>query len=229
MGMVTDAMKGRLVAACAWMVSVGIWMGSPWSLAGQEAEEGAQTTMATLEKATFAGGCFWCMQHPYDALEGVVSTTVGYTGGSESNPTYQQVSSGATGHAESIEVVYDPSRVRYEQLLEVFWRNIDPTALDRQFADVGRQYRTAIFYHTEEQRRLAVASKEALTASGRFGKPIVTEIVPASVFHLAEAYHQQYYKKSPIHYKLYRIGSGRDGFLKRAWGKEPSAEPHATP
>jgi len=172
-------------------------------------------------KATFAGGCFWCMQPPFDKTTGVVSTVVGYTGGAESDPTYEQVASGRTGHAEAIRVVYDPSQVSYERLLEVLWRNINPTTRDRQFADVGRQYRTAIFYHTEEQRRQAEASKQRLAQSGKFDQPIVTEIVPAGPFYPAEDHHQDYYKKHPIHYTLYRIGSGREGYLKATWGASP--------
>ncbi len=178
-------------------------------------------TAGRVEQATFAGGCFWCMQPPFDALEGVLSTRVGYAGGAEPHPTYEQVSSGTTGHAESIEVTYDPARISYERLLEVFWRNIDPTTPGRQFADVGRQYRAAIFYHTEEQKRQAEESKTTLGHTGTFGgKPIVTEITPATPFYPAEESHQQYYKKNPIRYKLYRIGSGREGYLKRTWGRE---------
>ncbi|NIS63040.1 MAG: peptide-methionine (S)-S-oxide reductase MsrA [Proteobacteria bacterium] len=173
-----------------------------------------------LEKATFAGGCFWCMEPPFDKLDGVISTTVGYAGGKEKNPTYKEVSSGGTGHAESVEIVYDPSRITYVRLLDVFWRNIDPTQVDGQFVDTGRQYRTAIFYHTEEQRRLAAASKRQLEDSGRFEKKIVTEIVPAGEFYRAEGYHQDYYKKNPLRYKFYRYGSGRDQFLKKVWGED---------
>ncbi len=172
-----------------------------------------------LGKATFAGGCFWCMQPPYDELEGVVSTTVGYTGGAKKNPTYEEVSSGTTGHAEAVEITYDPSKISYEALLEAFWKNIDPTTQNRQFADIGTQYRTAIFYHDEEQKRLALASKEGLEKSGKFKGPIVTEIVPASVFYPAEDYHQDYYKKCPVPYNLYKVGSGRAQFLKKQWGK----------
>lgn len=185
-----------------------------------------QTPTASHAKATFAGGCFWCMQHPFDHLPGVLSTTVGYTGGKDAHPTYQQVSSGATGHAEAIEILYDPSRVTYEALLDVFWRNIDPTALNRQFTDAGTQYRTAVFYHDEAQRRLAVRSKEALARSGRFAEPIVTEITPAFTFYPAEDYHQKYYETHPIPYKLYRLGSGRDRYLNRIWGKERQAPSH---
>ena len=171
-----------------------------------------------LETATFAGGFFWCMEPPFEALAGVVSVTVGYTGGTEQQPTYEQVSSGKTGHAESIEVRYDGSQVSYERLLEVFWMNIDPTTPNQQFADHGSQYRTAIFYHDEKQRRLAEASKDALARSGTFTSPIVTQIVPASTFYPAEAYHQHYYKTHALRYTLYRIGSGREGFLKKTWG-----------
>jgi methionine-S-sulfoxide reductase len=176
-------------------------------------------TEATMEKATFAGGCFWCMEPPFDKLDGVISTTVGYTGGDEDNPTYEAVSSGKTGHAEAVEIVFDPSRITYEELLEVFWGSTDPTQDDGQFVDIGRQYRTAIYYHDEDQRRLAEASKKRLADSSRFDKRIVTEIVPAERFWRAEAYHQDFYKNSPLRYKFYRFGSGRDQFLKRVWGK----------
>ena len=170
--------------------------------------------------AIFAGGCFWCMQHPFDKLDGVISTTVGYCGGKEENPTYKQVSAGKTGHAEAVEIVYDPSRLSYADLLNVFWMNIDPTQENGQFADIGAQYRTAIFYHNEEQKRLAEASKIELKNTGRFSKRIVTEIVPATPFYRAEEYHQDYYKKNPLRYKIYRYGSGRDDYLVRKWGKK---------
>ncbi len=173
-----------------------------------------------VAKATYAGGCFWCMQHPFDKLEGVISTTAGYTGGTESNPTYKEVSAGKTGHAEAIEIVYDPLKITYSQLLDVFWRNIDPTQADGQFFDIGRQYRTAIFYHNKEQKKLALVSIEKLENSDRYDKKIVTEIVPATKFYKAEDYHQNYYKKNPIRYKYYRIGSGRDRYLERVWGKK---------
>lgn len=175
--------------------------------------------MGATETATFAGGCFWCMEGPFEQLDGVLSVTSGYTGGATERPAYEEVSSGATGHAEAVRIVYDPSTVTYQQLLEVFWRNVDPTQADGQFADRGRQYRTAVFYHDEEQRRLAEGSKEALARSGKFNKPIVTEIVPASTFYPAEDYHQDYYRKNPLRYKLYRAGSGREGFLKKTWGE----------
>jgi len=173
-----------------------------------------------LENATFAGGCFWCMQPPFDKLEGVISTTVGYTGGPEKSPTYKEVSYGKTGHAESIEVIYDPTQVSYDELLDVFWMNINPTDPDGQFVDRGKQYRTGIFYHDEEQKKLAESSKETLEKSGRYDKPIVTEIIPASEFYKAEEYHQKYYKKNSIGYKTYRNGSGRDQYIERIWGED---------
>ncbi len=173
-----------------------------------------------LEKATFAGGCFWCMEHPFDALPGVVSVTSGYTGGQKKNPTYKEVSAGGTGHAESVQIVYDPAKVTYEKLLNVFWHNIDPTAKDRQFCDSGHQYRSAIFYHNEEQHRLALQSKALLEKNKTFREPVVTEIVQATEFYPAEDYHQHYYKKNPIRYKFYRTGCGRDRRLKELWGDE---------
>ena len=181
-----------------------------------------QTTQSHVATATFAGGCFWCMEPPFEKLEGVISVTSGYCGGTEPKPTYEQVSAGRTGYAESVQVIYDPARVTYDQLLEAFWMNIDPTQSDGQFADRGRQYRTAIFYHTDEQQRLAEASKERLATSRKFSKPIVTAIAPATQFYPAEDDHQDYYKKNPLRYKLYRAGSGREGFLTTTWG-DPSA------
>ena len=178
------------------------------------------TVMAAtnLEKATFAGGCFWCMEHPFDEIPGVVSVTSGYTGGLKKNPTYKEVSAGGTGHAESVQVVYDPARITYEKLLSVFWHNVDPTAKDRQFCDSGHQYRSAIFYHNEEQRRLALQSKALLEKNKTFKEPVVTEIVQASEFYPAEDYHQHYYKNNPIRYKYYRYRCGRDQRLKELWG-----------
>ena len=175
--------------------------------------------------ATFAGGCFWCMQPPFESLSGVLSTTVGYTGGQVRHPTYEQVSAGGTGHAESIEVVYDPTKIDYGKLLDVFWHNVDPFARDAQFCDHGRQYRTAIFYHDDTQRRLAEETKSALEK--RFGRAIVTEIAPAGDFWPAEEYHQRYHEKNPIRYRFYRWNCGRDQRLKEIWGDEaPAAEPH---
>jgi peptide-methionine (S)-S-oxide reductase len=169
-----------------------------------------------LGRATFAGGCFWCMEPPFDKLDGVISTTSGYTAGRTENPTYEQVSAGTTGHTEAVEVVYDPHRVTYAQLLEVFWRNIDPLTADRQFCDVGSQYRAGIYTHDETQRRLAEESKRAVAQ--RLKKPVVTEIAAASKFWPAEEYHQDYYMKNPVRYNLYRAGCGRDKRLEAIWG-----------
>ena len=175
-----------------------------------------------LAKATFAGGCFWCMEPPFDELEGVVATTSGYTGGSVPNPSYEQVSYGGTGHLEAVEVAYDPAKISYEKLLEVFWSNVDPTDAGGQFCDRGDQYKTAVFFHDEEQRRLAEASKQALEGSGRFEQPIVTEIVEAGPFYPAEDYHQDYYEKNPVRYKFYRWNCGRDQRLAELWGGQPT-------
>jgi peptide-methionine (S)-S-oxide reductase len=169
-------------------------------------------------KATFAGGCFWCMEPPYDELEGVISTTSGYIGGTKKNPTYEEVVTGSTGHAEAVQVTYDPKKISYERLLEVFWRNIDPLTANAQFCDSGNQYRAAIFYHDETQKQHAAASKKRVQS--RFKQPIVTEIVRAAEFYPAEDYHQDYYKKNPIRYKVYRYGCGRDQRLQELWGNE---------
>lgn len=180
--------------------------------------ESPRSVGAQSEKATFAGGCFWCMEPPFDKLQGVVSTTSGYIGGHTENPTYGQVSAGVTGHTEAVEVVYDPQQVSYAQLLDVFWKNIDPLTPDRQFCDRGSQYRAGIFYHNADQERLARASKRLLVESGRFDDPIVTEVAPATTFYPAEEYHQDYYQKNPLRYRVYRFGCGRDGRLKKVWG-----------
>jgi peptide-methionine (S)-S-oxide reductase len=203
-GIAAVSVTGLLVIACACFAP---------------SAHAAQTGKRALEKATFAGGCFWCMESPFDKLAGVVSVTVGYTGGTKQNPTYEEVSAGGTGHAESVEVVYDPARIGYGKLLDVFWHNIDPTVRDRQFCDTGHQYRSAIFFHGENQRRLAEASKQALEKSRPFPGQIATEIVAASPFWLAEEYHQHYYRKNPIRYKFYRQGCGRDRRLKELWGE----------
>jgi len=181
-----------------------------------------------LEKATFAGGCFWCMEHPYDEIDGVKSTISGYSGGHKKNPTYEEVSSGSTGHTEVVQVTYDPEKVKYEELLAIFWRNIDPTVKNRQFCDIGSQYRSAIYYHDEEQKRLAEESKKELVKSNRF-KNIHTEIEQASVFYPAEEYHQDYYIKNPIRYRLYRYGCGRDKRLEELWGKGKETEKEGRP
>jgi peptide-methionine (S)-S-oxide reductase len=179
-----------------------------------------QSDKAGSAKATFAGGCFWCMEPPFDELEGVVATISGYTGGHQDNPTYEQVSAGGTGHFEALLIHYDPEKVSYSKLLEVFWRNVNPTDPAGQFCDRGSQYRTAIFYHTEEQRRLAEESKQKLEESGRLPKAVVTPIQPAPTFHPAEDYHQDYYRKNPIRYKFYRRGCGRDRVLRDLWGEK---------
>jgi peptide methionine sulfoxide reductase msrA/msrB len=173
-----------------------------------------------LEKATFAGGCFWCMEHPFDELDGVTAVVSGYTGGHKANPTYGEVCTGGTGHLEAVEITYDPSRIGYPELLDVFWRQIDPTDAGGQFVDRGSQYRTAIFYHNEEQKRLAEASRSELAKSGRYAKPIVTEIIKAGKFYEAEGYHQDYYRQCPVKYESYRQGTGRDTYLKRTWGND---------
>ena len=167
-----------------------------------------------MEKATFAGGCFWCMEYPFEELNGVTEVIVGYTGGHQENPTYEEVTTGKTGHLEAVQITYDSSIITYSELLDVFWKQIDPTDAGGQFADRGEQYKTAIFYHSDEQKRLAEESKEELQKSGEFQGAIVTKIIKASEFYKAEDYHQGYYQKCPIKYELYRTGSGRDAYLK---------------
>jgi peptide methionine sulfoxide reductase msrA/msrB len=177
-----------------------------------------------LKSATFAGGCFWCVESDFEKIDGVLEVISGYTGGQLENPTYKEVSAGGTGHTEAVQVYYDPNKVSYRQLLDVFWRIMDPTDPGGSFVDRGSQYRSGIFYHDEEQKRLAEESKMALEKSGRFDRPIVTEITRLDRFYEAEAYHQDYYKKNPLRYKYYRSGSGRDSFLKKTWDDEkPSA------
>ena len=172
-----------------------------------------------LATATFAGGCFWCVEEAFDKVPGVISTTSGYIGGSKQYPTYEEVSAGVTGHAEAVEVAYDPAKVSYETLLDVFWRNIDPTAKDRQFRDSGTQYRSAIFVHDDAQRKAAEASKAAIEKSKPFKEPIVTPIVLAGRFWPAEDYHQDYHLKNPVRYKYYKTGCGREARLQQLWGK----------
>ncbi len=181
----------------------------------------AQAPAVKTAKATFAGGCFWCMEPPYDKLPGVIATISGYMGGHLKNPTYEQISTGRTGHTEVVQVEYDPSKVSYEKLLQVFWINIDPTVKNAQFCDHGSQYRSGVFYHDDEQRKFAEASKAALNKSKPFKAEIVTEITKAGEFYRAEEYHQNYYLNNPVRYKLYRNGCGRDARLKELWGKAP--------
>jgi len=190
------------------------------ALSAQAADPAARAT------ATFAGGCFWCMQPPFEHLPGVVTTTVGYTGGQKRNPTYEEVSAGGSGHAESIQVVYDPTKIGYDELLDVFWHNVDPVTSEAQFCDHGQQYRTAIFYHDETQHRLAEDSKRRLEDSHQLPGPVVTEIVAATEFWPAEEYHQRYHEKNPIRYKYYRWNCGRDQRLHELWGEAaPAGEP----
>ncbi len=201
-----------LLAAMSLMGALAAWAGQ-----GQGPSAPAEPKLAV---ATFAGGCFWCTESDFEKLPGVKSVISGYSGGDEPNPTYGQVSAGETGHMESVQVYYDPAEISYSQLLDWFWRHIDPTDDGGQFVDRGKQYRSAIFYHDEEQHRLAEESKQKLAASGVFKKPIVTMIVPFKSFYPAEDYHQDYYKRNPLRYKYYRHGSGRDQFLERTWGKD---------
>lgn len=194
--------------------------GSTGATATAEAEEAARANPEGLAKATFAGGCFWCMEKPFDEIEGVVATTSGYTGGTVANPSYEQVSSGGTGHLEAVQVLYDPEKVGYADLLDVFWHNVDPTDAGGQFCDRGSQYATAVFVHDENQKRLAEASKKALEASDRFDGPLATPVLDAGPFYDAEDYHQNYYEKNPVRYNLYRTGCGRDRRLAQVWGDE---------
>jgi peptide-methionine (S)-S-oxide reductase len=188
---------------------IGGWSVPSTSLAAAEATPG---------KAYFAGGCFWCMEEAFEKVEGVVSVTSGYMGGTVANPTYEEVSAGRTGHAESVEVVYDPAKVSYQKLLEVFWRNVDPVTPNAQFCDHGSQYRSAIFFQNDEEKRASDVFKQAIEQSRRFKEPIVTQIVMASKFFPAEEYHQDFYKKNPIRYKLYKYNCGRAQRLEELWG-----------
>jgi peptide methionine sulfoxide reductase msrA/msrB len=190
---------------------------APLLVALAVATNAAEPTPANTKKAIFAGGCFWCIQTPYDKAKGVVKTIVGYTGGSAEDATYEKVSSHRTKHREAIEVTYDPALISYEQLLDIFWRNIDPTQADGQFYDIGPNYKAAIYYANDDEKKAAQASKEMLAKSGKFSKPIVTEILPAMPFYPAEEYHQKYYLKQPADYEAYHSGSGRDKFFDKTW------------
>ena len=212
----------RAIPALTVVMSV---LGGWWFVANpaqpespQQPQQPQQPQPGATAVATFAGGCFWCMEPPFDALPGVLSTTSGYIGGTKANPTYEQVSAGSTGHAEAVQVRYDPARIGYQQLLDVFWRNIDPVTPNRQFCDAGSQYRSAIFYHDAAQRELAERSKASLEQSNRFSSPIVTQIAAATAFYPAEEYHQDYATKNPLRYKFYRTGCGRDRRLRELWG-----------
>lgn len=208
----------------SWFVAA--WIGLAVVFATGTAHSAPRKDSSMAEKtgetktATFAGGCFWCVESDFEKVDGVIEAVSGYTGGRVENPTYEQVSSGDTGHLEAVQVIYDPSKIGYEELLDVFWRHVDPTDPGGQFVDRGDQYRTAVFYHDEEQKRLAEASKKALDASGRFEKPVVTPILKAGPFYRAEDYHQDYYKEHAIRYKFYRWNSGRDQFIEKVWERE---------
>jgi peptide-methionine (S)-S-oxide reductase len=210
----TDLFGGLFAAG---LLIAGALASAAPAAAAPTADAKAQAGGGKLATAAFAGGCFWCMEHPFDQLNGVVKVTVGYTGGSKDHPTYEEVSSGGTGHAESVQVVYDPAKITYQKLLDVFWHNVDPVAVDRQFCDAGTQYRSAIFYQDDAQRQLAEASKQELQK--RFKQPIATQVVAASTFWPAEEYHQHFYKKSAVRYQFYRFGCGRDQRLAEVWGK----------
>ena len=188
------------------------------------ATEANSFSMEKIEKATFAGGCFWCMEHPFEKLHGVVQVVSGYTGGHKKNPTYKEVSAGGTDHLEVVQITFKPDKITYSQLLDVFWKQVDPTDPGGQFVDRGSQYLTAIYYHNDGQKKLAQASKKALGASGRYERPIVTEILKASTFYSAEEYHQDYYKKNPLRYNYYRYRSGRNNFLKKIWNDKEKPE-----
>jgi peptide methionine sulfoxide reductase msrA/msrB len=180
-----------------------------------------QTSPGPTKTAVFAGGCFWCIQPAFDKAPGVIKTTVGYSGGTEPNPTYELVGSEKTNYRESIEIVYDPAKISYDQLLDIYWKQIDPTQSDGQFTDIGPSYRAAIFYATDEEKKTAEASKSKLASSGKFNKPIVTEILPSMKFWPAEDYHQKYYRQNPEHFEAFERGSGRVSFQKKNWGEKP--------
>ena len=187
--------------------------------------QGQNSSPAETRTAIFAGGCFWCIQPAFDKATGVIKTVVGYCGGTEPNPTYEVVSSEKTGYRESIEITYDPAKISYDQLLDIYWRQIDPTQADGQFTDIGPSYRAAIFYGNDDEKRIAEASKEKLSRAGKFSKPIVTEILPAMKFYPAEAYHQKYYKQNPEHFEAFEEGSGRVSFKKKTWENKESQRP----
>ncbi len=211
-----------LVAVTILLFTINFASASEHSNPGVTSKAGGELGSQYVH-ATFAGGCFWCMEPPFEILDGVIDVVSGYAGGHKENPTYEEVVTGETGHAEAVQVTYDPSRITYAELLDVFWRQIDPTDPTGQFADKGSQYRTVIFYHTEEERQLAEKSKEAVAASGKFEGPIVTDIVPFSNFYKAEEYHQDYSKKHSVHYQFYERASGRKPFLEELWGEETTS------
>ena len=202
-------MKRILVVALFFSVAAVLFV---------DLSRGQSSSPPATKTAVFAGGCFWCIQPAFDKAKGVIKTVVGYSGGTEPNPTYELVSSEKTGYRESIEITYDPTKISYDQLLDIYWRQIDPTQADGQFTDIGPSYRAAIFYNDNEEKKIAGASKEKLARSGKFDKPIVTDILPAMKFYLAEAYHQKYYQQNPEHFEAFEKGSGRVSFEKKTWG-----------
>lgn len=209
-------------AAVVGALAIGLFFGfATQRFGGASAQPAAIAGDTGLARATFAGGCFWCMEPPYDKIDGVQATIAGYIGGTVDSPTYEQVSAGTTGHAEAVQIVYDPAKVSYDELLRIFWRNIDPTTPDRQFCDRGSQYRPAIFFHDEAQHKAALASLETVEKTKPFKQPIRTEIVAAGTFYAAEDYHQDYYLKNPLRYKYYRFNCGRDQRLEQLWGSSP--------
>ena len=219
-------MKNLLIIGATLLIGIVLFGFQKSSDKQDEKSPLMKTEPKNQKTATFAGGCFWCVESDFEKMDGVIEAVSGYAGGDEPNPTYKQVSAGATGHTEAVQVHYDPDKITYKELLDILWRHMDPTDASGQFVDRGSQYRQAIFYHDKEQRRIAEESKAELEKSGRFTKPIATEIVPLTEFYTAEDYHQDYYSKNPLRYKMYRYGSGRDQFLKRTWSAEakPSAE-----
>jgi peptide-methionine (S)-S-oxide reductase len=229
MAMISRSTRLTLIAVAATLAGIGALASGPSSSeppkkeaapASPAAPAPAKKEEPKLATATFAGGCFWCMEPPFDKTPGVISTTSGYTGGTKADPTYEEVSDGTTGHTEAVQIVYDPSKVTYAQLLEIFWHNVDPITPNAQFCDKGSQYRSAIFFHDAEQQRLAEESKRKIEAAARFKAPIATQLVAASTFYPAEEYHQDYYQKNPVRYRYYRFGCGRDARLKELWGAD---------
>ncbi|MGQ9693447.1 MAG: peptide-methionine (R)-S-oxide reductase MsrB [Thermodesulfobacteriota bacterium] len=212
----------KLIMYFLLITALGYGCQQPEKIEERSVSMGNEST--PIEIATFAGGCFWCIEADFEKLPGVIKVISGYTGGNKANPTYEEVSSGRTGHLEAVQVYYNPKKITYEELLKIFWRNIDPTDEGGQFIDRGAQYKTAIFYHNEEQRKLAEKSKEEIRKSGKFSKPIVTEIKKLTQFYEAEEYHQDYFKKEPLHYQLYRQGSGRDRFCRMIWKEEKETD-----
>jgi methionine-S-sulfoxide reductase len=212
--------KINFILVCSLFANLVIFGCNMGQTEKEQSMENKEVNLENLQTAIFAGGCFWCMEPPYDHLPGIISTTVGYTGGQVENPSYEEVTTGKTGHAEAVKIVFDSTKTSYPELLKVFWRNIDPTNPFGQFADRGSQYRTAIFYLNENQKKDALQSKKELEESGKFKEPIATQIVEASEFYDAEDYHQEFYKKNPLRYNSYKVGSGRAGYLKKTWGEE---------